>query len=124
MNAIDTNVLVYALTPDEPARSAVAAKLVQELSENETVVLWQVACEFGAVISGLVARGKADPGVLDAMTGLRARFPIILPTQGILENGLRIHRDHRVSYWDAMLLAACADAGCPACTRRTSPVSP
>jgi predicted nucleic acid-binding protein len=111
MNAIDTNVLVYALTPDEPARSAVAAKLVQELSENETVVLWQVACEFGAVISGLVARGKADPGVLDAMTGLRARFPIILPTQGILENGLRIHRDHRVSYWDAMLLAACADAG-------------
>lgn len=49
--------------------------------------------------------------ILDAMLGLRARFPLILPSADILDLGLRIHREHQVSYWDAMLLAACTEAG-------------
>ncbi|MCB9865759.1 MAG: PIN domain-containing protein [Phycisphaerales bacterium] len=111
MNAVDTNILVYALSADEVTKSAAAGKLLESLSSRDTVLLWQVACEFGAVLAKLVARGTADARVLDAMQGLRARFPLILPSPDILDSGLRIHREQQVSYWDAMLLAACAEAG-------------
>lgn len=111
MNAVDTNVLVYALSADEPAKGAAAATLIQELSAQDTVLLWQVACEFGSVIASLVSRGKADSDVLDAMAGLRRRFPVLLPSVDVLDLGLRIHRDCQVAYWDAMVLAACVEAG-------------
>jgi len=111
MNAVDTNVLVYALSADEPGKSRAAATLLDQLSARDTVLLWQVACEFGAVVTRLVARESADAGVLDAMLGLRARFPLVLPSADVLDLGLRIHRQQRVAYWDAMPLAACAEAG-------------
>ena len=48
MNAIDTNVLVYSIDHDEPAKQAQAINLLERLAQPfvETLLLWQVACEY------------------------------------------------------------------------------
>ncbi len=48
MNAVDTNVLVYALDDNEPAKQAKARNLLDRLVQPpiETLLLWQVAGEL------------------------------------------------------------------------------
>ncbi|MEX2176980.1 MAG: hypothetical protein WD872_21640 [Pirellulaceae bacterium] len=51
MNAVDTNVLVYAFDMDEPDKRAKAADLITKLVKaQDAVLLWQVACEFIATM--------------------------------------------------------------------------
>lgn len=111
MNAIDANVFVYALVPDGSAKSDRAETLLGRLTTADTVIVWQVACEVGSVLAKLRSKGRADDTVFDAFRSLRDMFPVVLPTEHVLDEGTRIHREHQVSYWDAMLLAACAEAG-------------
>jgi predicted nucleic acid-binding protein len=85
--------------------------LLERLSGDDTVTMWQVACELGAVITRHVRKGTLPAEALDAIGTLRRRFPIVLPSPKVLEKGLEIHRTHQVSYWDAMHIAACAEAG-------------
>lgn len=111
MNAIDTNVPVYAVSTDEPIKGPAAMRLLDGLAAADTVLLWQVACEFGAVLARLRAQGRTGSDPFAAVAAYRARFPLVLPGPGVLDLGLRIHEEAGVAYWDAMLIAACADAG-------------
>jgi predicted nucleic acid-binding protein len=86
-------------------------QLVDSLSGADTVLLWQVLCEFGAVLTKLRAKGRAAPEALDALGAYRDRFPLVMPGPHIVDEAIKLHVDHRVSYWDAMIIAACADAG-------------
>ncbi|MFZ1136051.1 MAG: hypothetical protein WAN69_13955, partial [Candidatus Korobacteraceae bacterium] len=47
MNAVDTNVLVYAKDPRDPRKQQIAQTLIATMPEG--ALLWQVACEFLAV---------------------------------------------------------------------------
>ena len=48
MNAVETNVLVYLVDTDEPAKQAQPRELMDRLAmdESDTVLLWQAAVEF------------------------------------------------------------------------------
>lgn len=111
MNAIDTDILVYAVSSDEVVKGPAAMALLDGRSSADTVLLWQVACEFGATLAKLQATGRAGPEAFAALAACRARFALVMPAPAVLDAGLRIRRDHGVSYWDALLLAACVDAG-------------
>ena len=58
MNAVDTNVFVYALDLDEPVKQAKAQDLLQQLTmaSGSTVLPWQVA---GELLSNLRKRESA-----------------------------------------------------------------
>jgi len=109
--AIDTNILVYAVSSDEPEKAAVVEALLTSFAVDSTVLLWQVACELNAVLTRLVARGRAQPDVLQLAELVCTRFALVMPTPAVLGRGLRIHRERQVSFWDAMLIAACVEAG-------------
>jgi predicted nucleic acid-binding protein len=111
MNAIDTNLLVYAVSADQPGKGEMAMRLLDRLGADDTVLLWQVAVELGTVLSRLEAAGRLRRAANEVVTLYRARFPLILPSADVLELGLQIHRSLRVSDWDALLLAACVEAG-------------
>lgn len=111
MNAVDSNVLIYSVDGGDSRKGRVAAELIASLKPSETVLLWQVACEIGAVFTRLVRSGTLPPESLIAVGVLRRLYPIVLPTPSVLSEGLRIHSQHQVSYWDAMLIAAAKDAG-------------
>ena len=111
MNAIDTNVFVYAFDVDEAVKGVRALQLIESLPLGETVLLWQVACELGAVLSRIGSRARNVRDRQAAIDSVRTRFPLVCPTENVLDNAWRLHRDLGLSYWDALLIGACLDAG-------------
>ena len=111
MNAVDTNVLIYSIDALDAAKRRCAVDLIESLPETDTVIPWQVACEVAAVMRTMAASGKFRGDYAEAVASLRSCFPIALPQHSTLERSLRIQVQSQVSPWDALLIAACADAG-------------
>jgi predicted nucleic acid-binding protein len=111
MNAIDTNLLVYAFDLDETIKGPKAVTLIESAPLGETVLLWQVACELSAVLTRIGSRSRNIPDRRAAIDSIRARFPLIPPTPAVFESSWRLRDEHQMSFWDALLLAACLDAG-------------
>ena len=111
MNAVDTNVLVYAFDLDEPVKRRAALGFMESLPVEETVLLWQVALEFSSVItrSGTRERKVADRRA--AIESLCQRFPLVMPGPDVLASAWNLREKHQLSWWDAALIAACLDAG-------------
>lgn len=111
MHAVDTNVLIYSIDARDDAKRRRALELIEILPEAETVVPWQVACEVAAVIRSMATAGKFRGDPAEAITSLRSCFQVVLPLHSTLERSLQIQVRDQVSTWDALLIAACADAG-------------
>ncbi|MEK6258710.1 MAG: PIN domain-containing protein [Planctomycetota bacterium] len=114
MNAVDTNVLVYLVDADEPAKQAQARELMDRLAidESDTVLLWQAAVEFLACLRRWESRGKISPVQLTSYwRQIEAMLPIIPPTTQVIDRALGLCSRHSLSHWDSLLLAACIDAG-------------
>lgn len=114
MNAIDTNVLVYAVDSFEPAKQAQAIQLLDSLSQkSEPLVLpWQVAAEFLACLRRWENASRITREITQAY---KTRFldvqPIIMPSPAILQVSLDLSDRYSLSHWDSLLIAACLDAG-------------
>jgi predicted nucleic acid-binding protein len=114
MNAVDTNVFLYSLDVNEPAKQAKAKALLARLvgAPVGTVTLWQVA---GELLNGLRRwqnAGKvAAPDVPANFHDLLALFPLVAPTPAAFPTYFDLFSRFSLSHWDAMLLAACHEAG-------------
>jgi predicted nucleic acid-binding protein len=102
MNAIDTNLLVYAFDLDEARKGPRAIELIASLHPSETVLLWQVACELGAVLTRIGSRARNVPDPAWALASVRTRFPLVLPQESVLDAAWRIREMHQTSIWDAL----------------------
>lgn len=114
MNAVDTNVYVYALDAGEATKQAKAVELFDRLMQkrDETVMVWQVAGEFLAQLRKWQSQGRLMPAEVDvAFRRARAMFPVRTPTEAIFQISFDLHSRFSLSHWDAMLLAACKEAG-------------
>jgi predicted nucleic acid-binding protein len=111
MNAVDTNVLIYSIDAHDPRKRQLASDLLESLPDNETIIPWQVACEVASVIRSMATTGKFRGDYVEAVSALRSCFPVVLPQLSALERSLQIQMRDRASPWDALLIAACADAG-------------
>ena len=109
MIALDTNVLIYACDRSDSKRQQTAIDLVANSSDG--VLLWQVACEFVAASRKLSARGFTPLDAWMRLTEFLDVLPLVLPNAGVLQRGRDLHVSHGVSFWDAMILGACVDAG-------------
>ena len=67
MNAVDTNVFVYALDVDEPTKQAQAQDLFQRLAlvSSSTVLPWQVAGELLSNLRKRESAGRITAGEVD-----------------------------------------------------------
>jgi predicted nucleic acid-binding protein len=111
MNAVDTNVLIYSIDGHDPGKRRRASALLESLPETHTIIPWQVACEVAAVIRSMATEGRFRGDCMEAVSALRSCFPVVLPRLSALERSLQIQVRDQVSPWDALLIAACADAG-------------
>lgn len=90
MTAIDTNILIYCCDQKEPRRQERAFEILAGATDG--VLLWQVAVEFVAA-----SRKLASQGFTAAHAWARLHeFMDVLPL---------------VSFWDALIVAACVDCG-------------
>jgi predicted nucleic acid-binding protein len=109
MNAkpfLDTNVLIYAMTPED-RRNAIAIDLIA----NGGVVSVQVLNEFVIVTQRKLHRDWAE--IEDALGLLRRLLDPPIPlTVDLHESAIVLAREHRLSFYDALIVAAASRANC------------
>jgi predicted nucleic acid-binding protein len=108
MIALDTNILIYACDRSSPERQQQALELIARVTDG--VLLWQVACEFVAASRKLTGQGFTAVDAWNRLADFQALFPLVQPGPSVLPHARELHVSQGVSFWDAMILAACVDA--------------
>jgi predicted nucleic acid-binding protein len=109
MIAVDTNVLIYACDKADPRRQQIALDLVTSVEDG--VLLWQVACEFISASRKLGKQGFTSTDAWNRLAEFRDLLPLVLPSGEIFGHAKELHLMRGASFWDALILAACVDAG-------------
>lgn len=109
MNAVDTNVLICSRDPRDPKKQEAANNLLASLTGG--VLLWQVACEYIAASRKLGQFGYDLTQALADVSDMRAAWLTVLPTWEVADRAERLLQKYSLSFWDALLVAACLEAG-------------
>ena len=106
---LDTNLLVYAVdSSGDKAKHALALRLVGQVA-NGGVLSMQALTELYAV---LTRKGIASASRAQAHVGAwRRAFTIATPISSDLDDAMRVHDDHGIPFWDAMMWATLRRAG-------------
>ena len=108
---IDTNVLVYAWDEADPAKKQQALAALDPNVDDDLVLSTQVLSEFYVVVTrpGRALMSSEEAARIIERFALSGVEPI---DADLVLRAHRIHRDHAVSYWDALIVAAASRAGC------------
>jgi predicted nucleic acid-binding protein len=110
MNAVDTNVLLYVHDPRDITKQQRAVELLNALGPD-VILLWQVACEYINASRKLQAFGLDYVSAMQNVRDLQLIWHFALPTSGVLERAVKLISAYSLSFWDAMIIAAAAEAG-------------
>jgi len=107
---IDTNVLVYADSTDEPRKQRIAIDLIRHLRfERLGVLSTQVLNEYIQV--GLRKLGLPHTHIREQLHCYR-QLDLAGVTPDTIALALDLHQKHSLSYWDSLILASAHIAGC------------
>jgi predicted nucleic acid-binding protein len=107
---IDTNVLVYADSTDEPLKQRIAIDLLRHLRfERLGVLSTQVLNEYIQV--GLRKLGLSHAHIREQLHCYR-QLDMATVTPETIDMALDLHGKHALSYWDALIVASAHLAGC------------
>lgn len=107
---VDTNVLVYADSGDEPQKQRTAVALIRRLLEQRSgVVSTQVLQEFANV----ALRKLHLPGdLVRERLALYGRFDVVASGVDGITAALDLTLLHRLSFYDALIVQAAQRSGC------------
>jgi predicted nucleic acid-binding protein len=106
----DTNILIYADDKATPAKQRRALELVAEHRRARTgVVSLQVLQEYFVTVTRKL---HVDPRIARRKVELLAEFDVAAPDVADILAAIDLHRLHRFSFWDALILRAAKEAGC------------
>lgn len=107
---IDTNILIYADSDDEPGKQHAAALLIAYvISTNSGVISTQVLNEYANVA---VRKLKLSYERLRQQLRFYKQFEIVNATPDITDQAVDLHQTRSVSFYDALILASAQIAGC------------
>jgi predicted nucleic acid-binding protein len=109
MNVIDTNIWIYRHDTREPHKQLVAANLISTL--RPLVLPWQVGCEFIAASRKLAPLGFDEAMAWAALMDMQAIAIPLIPTPQLWSDAQSLQARHVLSFWDALLVAACIHGG-------------
>ena len=108
--ALDTNILAYAEGTNGVEMRDKALDLVQALPGGSVVLPTQV---LGELFNVLVLKAKRPAeSARSAILGWRDAYPLSETSANVMVNAVDLATDHRLRIWDAVILAATAEAGC------------
>jgi predicted nucleic acid-binding protein len=108
--ALDTNILAYAEGVNGAQKKAAALDLTRRLPPESTLLPVQMLGELFFVLVRKAGRPR-DAARL-AVIGWGDAFPLIETSSPVLMAAMDLAADHRLGWWDAVILSAAADAGC------------
>ena len=113
MRVVDTNVLIYAVSPipEDAEKRRTAQSLLQE---RDLTISTQVLQEFYHQ-----STRSSRPGSITHEQALRfiesiTRFPVLPVTVELFRDAVSISQRFGLSYWDGAILAAARSTGCDA----------
>ena len=108
--ALDTNILAYAEGTNGAKMKRTALALIENLPAASVVLPVQTLGELFNVLVKKAKRPRAH--VRTAILSWRDAFPVIDTSPSVMVNAADLATDHKVGIWDAVVLAATAEAGC------------
>ncbi len=108
----DTNILIYASDRSEPEKQSQARRLLKHAIENETgVVSAQVLSEFFTVVTRRIQEPLSIEEAEQVIEQLSI-LPVVDVDMMLVRQAIGTCRRYRISYWDALIVAAAEKAGC------------
>jgi predicted nucleic acid-binding protein len=109
---LDTNVLVYAYDRHDPRKQVTAQALLTEAIEHESAVLSvQVLGEFFNVVTRQIKQPMTTDEAQGAVS-LLSHLPVQDIDLELVKRAIATHKMYRISYWDALIVAAAERAQC------------
>jgi len=111
MYFLDTNVLLYSISRN--AKESRKRERAIALLDGESAALSiQVLQEFYVQATRPTRRDALSHELAAGLVEAWSRFPVQEMTQPVFRAALRIHRAHRLSFWDGSIVAAALALGC------------
>jgi predicted nucleic acid-binding protein len=108
--ALDTNILVYAEGVNGAQQASLAVELIKKLGDSTIFLPVQV---LGELFRVLVGKFRVPPKQVSTIVfRWQNTFPLIESCQSVLLSALDLAVDHDLNIWDAVILAAAAEAHC------------
>jgi predicted nucleic acid-binding protein len=104
---IDTNVLIYAYSEDEPDKRQ---RVIDCVRSGEAWISTQVLNETINVLKRKFSLSYSQ--IRDAVQEVSKGFPIILVSVNTIEMALNLAERYQYSYFDSLILASALEAGC------------
>lgn len=107
---IDSNIFLYSLDSSDKKKQKQAEEILKNLADNYKICIsTQVLNEVYAVATRKLG---IDPLTTKDYLRLLNNFDVVLVTQTIIESAIDCSILNRVSYWDALMIAAAESAKC------------
>jgi len=108
--AFDTNILAYAEGIDDEARREAAVSLMERIPQLTAFLPTQV---LGELFTVLMRKGRyTTQQAQETVLGWAESFSLIDTSQAVLFSAMDLAAAHQFSIWDAVILAAAAEADC------------
>jgi predicted nucleic acid-binding protein len=104
---LDTNIVVYLYSGDEPEKRAAALALIEQ---NNIVVSTQVLSELANTLSRKF--GLSFDVVGQAVAEVRDACTVVPVMPDTITQALTLAQKYKYSYYDSLILAAALSAGC------------
>src|SRR5438046_10524906 len=80
MNAVDSNILLYSVDTHAPAKLAQAQALIEQLSDEQTILPWQALCEAANGLRRWANKGRISPLAAEGYVELFSElYPVEMP---------------------------------------------
>ena len=107
---VDTNIFVYSRDSVNSSKRKKALKLITTLRQaNLLIISYQVVTEFIAVMD---KKYKAPQEELKKDVRLLLDLKPIPVDESVIQQGLKLHQQYNLSWWDAWIVASSILAGC------------
>lgn len=106
---LDSNILVYAFDPIDPAKQRIAHTLLRSAAKDGAVLSTQVLTETYNV---LVTKLRIDPLVVREAIRSASRMEVVAMSPDLVMQAIDCSITDRISIWDAGIVVAAAAACC------------
>jgi predicted nucleic acid-binding protein len=107
---LDTNILVYAQDAAVPEKQSKSREIISQLAESgDGVISTQVMQEFFVAATRKLS---VEPIVAKGVLKTFAVFEIVQISTDLIHEAIDCSILNQLSFWDSLILAAAASAGC------------
>jgi predicted nucleic acid-binding protein len=108
----DTNILVYGFDNTDQRKYAIASDLIiQAYQKGNGVLSTQVLKEFFVTVTQKISRKMPLDSAEQAIRDF-ALWRVVETSVSLILKAITFHRQHNLSFWDAMIVAAAKVSNC------------